>query len=186
MIPAIRSVRILSKHWKLTAIAVFSLSIAMAVGVVSLSISNTFLLLPPAAPDADRLVTIYARAPGEAIGAISYPDYEYYRQNNHVFTDVAATPNSIGVQASVDTEKHREVKLVTRPVSDRYFAVLGIRPYLGRLFAPGDDNSKAAVAVMTYICWKRLGSDPKIIGQNVGGFIILGITPERFTGSFMD
>ena len=32
MIPAIRSVRMLRKHWKLTAIAVFSLSIAMALG----------------------------------------------------------------------------------------------------------------------------------------------------------
>jgi hypothetical protein len=44
--------RILGKHWKLTAIAVFSLSIAMALGVIALSFSNTFLLLPPAAPEA--------------------------------------------------------------------------------------------------------------------------------------
>jgi predicted permease len=184
MIPAIRSARILSKHWKLTAIAIFSLSIAMAVGVLSLSVSNTFLLLPPAAPEADRLVTIYARAPGEAIGAISYLDYEYFRQNNHVFTDVAATPDSIGVQASGDLEKHREVRVITRPVSDRYFAVLGIRPYLGRLFVPGDDDSKTSIAVMTYACWKRLGSDPKMIGKDIGGHTIIGITPERFTGSF--
>ena len=34
-IPAIRSLRMLLKHWKLTAIAVFSLAIAMALGVVS-------------------------------------------------------------------------------------------------------------------------------------------------------
>src|SRR5215469_14895717 len=117
MIPAMRSVRLLGRHWNLTAIAIFSLTIAMAVGVLSLSISNTFLLLPPAAPEADRLVTIYAHAPGEAIGAISYPDYEYYRQNNHVFGDIAAMPLSIGVQASLDTKKHQEVRVITRPVS---------------------------------------------------------------------
>jgi putative ABC transport system permease protein len=58
-----RSTRILLKHWKLTAIAVFSLSIAMALGVISLSVSNTFLLLPPAAAEPDRLVV--ARTKGD-------------------------------------------------------------------------------------------------------------------------
>ena len=67
----------------------------MALGVLSLSISNTFLLLPPAAPEPDRLVMIYSRSTGEAVGQVSYPDYKYYRENNHVFTDLAAAPNSI-------------------------------------------------------------------------------------------
>ena len=174
--------RILRRHWKLTAIAIFSLSIAMALGVLSLSVSNTFLLLPPAAPAPDRLVTIYARSAGEAIGHISYPDYKYYREHNHTFTDVAAAPNSFGVQGNFDGK--RWVKVVTRAVSDNYFAVLGIRPYLGRLFLPGDDNAKKNIAVMTYSCWKRLGADPKIIGKEVIGHTIVGVTPENFTGSF--
>ena len=82
MFPALRSVRILRKHWKLTAIAVFSLSVAMALGVLSLSVSNTFLLLPPAAPEPDRLVMIYSRSTGEAARPVSYPDYKCYRENN--------------------------------------------------------------------------------------------------------
>ncbi len=67
MIAAIRSVRTLARYWKLTAISAFSLSIAMALGVLGLSISNTVLILPPAAPSPDRLVTIYSRSPGNAI-----------------------------------------------------------------------------------------------------------------------
>ena len=184
MISAMRSVWILGRHWKLTAIAVFSLSIAMALGILSLSISNTTLLLPLAAPEADRLVMIYTRAPGEAIGGISYPDYEYYRRNNDVFSDIAAVPNSIGINASFNPDKHEEVRVVTRPVSDRYFAVLGIRPYLGRLFTPGDDDSKSAMAVMTYFCWRRLGADPQIVGKQVTGRTIVGVAPPSFTGSF--
>ena len=184
MISAMRSVWILGRHWKLTAIAVFSLSIAMALGILSLSISNTTLLLPLAAPEADRLVMIYARAPAEAIGGISYPDYEYYRRNNNVFSDIAAVPNSIGINASFNPDKHEEVRVVTRPVSDRYFAVLGIRPYLGRLFTPGDDDSKSAIAVMTYFCWRRLGADPQIVGKQVTGRTIVGVAPPTFTGSF--
>src|ERR1700683_457070 len=103
--PLARSLRILGKHWKLTAIAVFSLSVAMALGVLALSVSNTFLLLPPSAPAADRLVMIYSRSPSESIGQISYPDYQYFREHNHVFSDVAAAPNSISVTEDKNFEK---------------------------------------------------------------------------------
>jgi len=172
----------LLKHWKLTAIAVFSLSIAMALGVISLSVSNTFLLLPPTAPEPDRLVKIYTRTPTEPMASVSYPDYKYYRENNHVFTDIAAAPNSIQVSATIDDD--REIKVVARPVSDNYFGVMGLRPYLGRLFAPGDDFVEKRVAVMTYSCWKRLGADPNISGKEIAGFTIVGVAPREFTGSF--
>src|SRR5262249_19887361 len=92
-----RNFRSLSKHWKLIIIAVVSLSIAMALGVVSLSVSNPLVLLPPAGREPARLVMIYSHGPGEDTGQVSYPDYEYYRRNNHAFTDIAAEPDLIGV-----------------------------------------------------------------------------------------
>jgi len=186
MVSAIRSLRsslrVLIKHWMLSAIAVFSLSIAMALGVLSLSISNTFLVLSPAAPEPDRLVMIYSRGDSADIDQISYADYKYLRAHNHVFTDIAAAPNSIGLTA--DSDDGKTEKFVNRPVSDNYFAVLGIRPWLGRFFAPGEDSPAKPIAVMTWHCWKRLGSDPKIIGKSVGGSTIIGIAPREFTGSF--
>jgi predicted permease len=162
---------------------VFSLSIAMALGIVGLSVSNTVLILPPAARMPDRLVMIHARSDTTAIELVSYPDYQYYRKNNHVFTDIAAAPNSIGALGDFNFEGH-EVNLTTRPVSENYFAVLGIRPYLGRLFAPGDDESKTQIAVMTYSCWKRLGADPKIVGKVLARNTIVGVTPKDVTGAF--
>ena len=183
MIAALRSMRVLRHHWKLTAIAVFSLSIAMALGIIGLSVSNTVVILPPAAPAADRLVMIHARSDTNAIDLISYPDYQYYRKNNHVFTDIAAAPNSIGTLGDFNFEG-REVSLITRPVSENYFAVLGIRPHLGRLFSPGDDESSTQIAVMTYSCWKRLGGDPNIVGKVLAKNTIIGVTPEDFTGAF--
>jgi predicted permease len=179
----VRSVRILRRYWKLTAIAAFSLSVAMALGVIGLSVSNTILILPPAAPMPDRLVMMYTRPPGKAIEPVSYPDYEYYRDNNHVFTDVAAAPNSIGLNDDFNFEG-RDIKVITRPVSENYFAVMRIRPYLGRLFSRGDDESKAPIAVMTWSCWKRLGSDPNIVGKVLSKRTIIGVTPKDFTGSF--
>src|SRR4051794_27073398 len=98
MLHILRPVGILRKQWKLSLAAIFSLSIAMVLGVVTLSIGNTFLFLPPAGADPGRLVMIYGQKPGEDSEHISYPDYEYFRNNNHVFTDIAASPNSIGVE----------------------------------------------------------------------------------------
>jgi predicted permease len=181
MLHILRPVGILRKQWKLSIAAIFSLSVALMLGVVALSIGNTFLFLPPAGADPGRLVMIYAENPREDSGHISYPDYEYFRKNNHVFTDVAASPNSIGVQESMDS--NGDVKLVSRPVSANYLSVLGIRPYLGQFFSPDDDTTKAKIAVLTYSGWKRLGSDPNIVGKMVADHTIIGVTPQDFTGS---
>ena len=181
MLLTLRPLWILRKHWKLSAVAVFSLSIAMAIGILSLSVTNTFFFLPPAGVDPDRLVMIHSRMPGEEIGRISYPDYRYYRENNHVFSDIAAVPTSINVNTNV--EAGREVKLVSRPVSDNYFTVLGIQPFLGSFFSPGDDNSASSGAVMTYAGWMRLGADPQIVGKKIIRYTIIGVAPKEFTGS---
>ena len=134
-------------------------------------------------PEPDRLLTISTRTPGNANEQISYPDYQYYRDNNHVFAGIAAAPNSISVNADTNFEG-RDVKVITRPVSANYFAVMGIRPHLGAFFSSGDDSSKTRLAVMTYSCWKRLGSDPKIVGKVLTGHTIVGVTPKDFGGSF--
>jgi hypothetical protein len=111
------TVRALRRHWKLAVISVCSLAVAMALSVIGLSISNTALILPPAAPAPDRLVTIYARSADNPVDQISYPDYKDYRSNNHVFTDIAAAPNSISLQDDFQFEG-RDIKVVARPVSD--------------------------------------------------------------------
>ena len=89
--------RALGRQWKLTAISAVSISVAMALGILALSVLNTILILPPAAPAPDRLVTMYTRANGSAIDQVSYPDWKYYSEHNHVFTGIAAAPNSINV-----------------------------------------------------------------------------------------
>jgi predicted permease len=175
--------RVFRRHWQLSAIAVFSLSIAMALGVLGLSVSNTMLVLPPAAPQPERLLTIYGHTAENDVAQISYPDYLYYRRNTHVFSDIAAWQDSISLTIGTDFGG-QVVRVMSRPVSDNYFRVLGIRPYLGRFFEPGDDRRTSHIVVMTYLCWKRLGSDPHIVGRKLGGSTIIGVTPESFTGSF--
>ena len=183
------SVRILRKHWKLTSIAVFSLAIAMAAGAVGFSIFNALLLRPPAVPAPERLVTVYTSTPTEEFSGASYPDYKYYRDNNHVFSDVLAFPYSIS--AGLVTFDHRSKYGLTNAVSDNYFSVLGVKPILGSVFARGDDDKPSALAVLSYSYWQWLGADSKIVGKTVtvGGsyarvpLTIVGVAPKSFAGT---
>jgi hypothetical protein len=127
-----KPLRTARRYWRLIAVSCFSLSIALALGILALSLSNTALLLPPSGAEPDRLVMIYSHSAKENIAEVSYPDYEYFRQNNQVFTDIAAAPNSLGLNVAFDDDG-REVKLATRPLSDNYFAVPGNQALLGPL-----------------------------------------------------
>ncbi len=183
MLPVLRLLRGLIKSWQLTVVAVFSLSVAMALVVLSISAANTALLAAPAAFEPDRLVMIHGRSSAKSIDQISWLDYLYYRDHNQVFTDIAADPNSISL--FIDTAfASQPVRAMSRPVSANHLPLLGIRPFLGRFFSPADDSMNPHTAVMTYAFWKRLGARRDIVGKRFGAYTIIGVTPPRFTGSF--
>ena len=67
------------------------------------SLINNFLFIPPYGQTPENLVVLHAHTPETAIEKFSYLDYQYYRANNHVFTDVAAMPESISISFSSDS-----------------------------------------------------------------------------------
>ena len=177
--------RVLLKNWRLTSLAAFSLAVAMAISVVGLSVFNAVLLRPPAAASPARLVTIYTRSPASQYENVSYPDYRYYRDNNQVFSGVAAFPYSVSKFAMSFGD--RDEIATVNVVSDDYFSVMGIRPALGQVFNRGDDEKKAPAAVLSYSCWKRLGAAPGIVGKTLTlrrhALTIVGVAPKNFTGT---
>src|SRR5262249_20123607 len=76
------SLRILAKNWKLTAVAVISLAMAMAATVAGLSLFNALLLRPPMAASPGKLLVVYLRTPSGDGQQMSFPEYKYYRENN--------------------------------------------------------------------------------------------------------
>jgi predicted permease len=173
-------IRSLLKNWKIKSIAVFSLAVAMALSVVALSVSNAILLRPPVARDAERLVTIYTVAGNGVKESFSYPDYQYVRDHSRSFSGVAALDNDKYLY-NVSYGNRDELGTLDA-VSDNYFEVMGIQPFLGRFFTPGDDQRRASAAVLTYSCWKRWGADPGIIGKTVivnkHPLTIVGVSPK--------
>jgi macrolide transport system ATP-binding/permease protein len=179
------SARILCKHWKVTLIGIFSLAIAMSAGTAGFSVFNALLLRPPAVQASTQLMTVYTSTPSEEFGGICYDDYKYYRDNNHVFSELMSFPYSISVN-EVRYEDRRKQGLINA-VSDTYFSVLGVQPMLGRVFARGEDDKPSALAVLSYAYWRWLGADPNIAGKTVSvnnvQLTIVGVMPKGFVGT---
>ncbi|HUG39397.1 MAG TPA: ADOP family duplicated permease [Longimicrobiales bacterium] len=66
------------------------------------------------------------------------------------------------------------------------FDLLGVRPALGRVFAPAEvGEGRPAVVVLGHDLWKgRLGADPAAVGREVRlngePFTVIGVMPEHF------
>jgi len=177
--------RILGKYWKLTAVAVGSLGLAMAAAVGGLSLFNALLLRPPMSASPGRLVSLYGISPASAAEQMSFPDYKHYRDHNQVFSGLAAfnygislTPFNIGDE--------REL-VVNNAVSENYFEVLGLHPAAGRFFSGDDSQRKLEVVVSCSFWQRRLGGDPAVVGRKVksgkDSVVIVGVAPKGFAGT---
>ena len=179
------SLRILKKHWKLTAIAVSSTALAMAAGTAGFSVFNALLLRPPAVLAPRQLLTVYSSTPTEEFSGFCYGDYTFYRDHNSVFSDLMAFPYSISVVPIV-YDRRTKAGLINA-VSDTYFSVLGVQPLLGRAFARGDDDKPSALAVLSYSYWNWLGADTNIVGKTVSvnnvPLTVIGVMPKGFVGT---
>ena len=73
-------------------------------------------------------------------------------------------------------------------VSANYFDVLGVRPEIGRAFAPEEGGAASPVAIISRGLWMReFGGDPSVIGRPIqaGGqvFEVIGVSRRGFAGT---
>lgn len=184
-------VRVLAKHWRLTSVAVISLSVAIAAGAVGFSVFNALLLRPPTSAHPDRLVMVLRHAPSQQVQQVSYPEYRVYRDNNQVFSGLAAFQSGINMESlNYGNSTYRPV---ISTVSANYFTVLGVSPAVGRSFS-GTDSAPQSEIVLSYPFWKRLGS-PDVVGLTVrlrpvgqkespsDIVTVVGVAPKSFSGT---
>jgi predicted permease len=120
----------------------------------------------------------------------SYVSYEYFRDHNQSFQDLAAFrsgESTLSVR-QVDAQANAAALASGHLVTGNYFSVLGVRAARGRVLTPDDDKPGAApAAVISDRYWqKALNSDPSIVGKSViingTNFTIVGVTPPEFFG----
>ena len=176
------AVRQLRKSPAFTFVAILTLALGIGANVALFSVVNAVLLRPLAYPAPERLVSISSTSSKNEIGktAVSYPDFNDWRQQAQSFESIAGFVDSSAVLGGNAGEPER---LVTAGVFGDYFAVLGVEPALGRRFLP-DENAegKNRVTILSHAFWqRRFGGDAAIVGQQISlngnPFLVVGVMP---------
>lgn len=164
------AVRQLGRSPGFAAAAIACLALGIGGTTAIYSVVNTVLLQPLPFPDSDRLVQIVERLPPSGPGrpvrraGVPYQDVIGWSARASTLSDSIAVTGS--GQRTVRTSQGA-TGLWGAATSANAFAVLGVRPALGRVFNVDDGNSPDVV-LLTFDTWKRhFGADPKVVGTTV-------------------
>jgi predicted permease len=165
-----------------TIVAILTLALGIGANTAIFSVVNGVLLNPLPFPQPEQLVTLSESKPNFATGSISYLNFRDWQRNNHTFSSMAISrPISFSLTGSGEAEQ-----LKAELLSSDYFSLLGVKPLIGRMFAPGEDEVGAApVVLISAGLWKReFGSSPEVLGRTItldgAGFTIVGVIPADF------
>jgi predicted permease len=168
------------------SVVIITLALGIGVNTALFSIVDTVLLNPLALPQSGELVSVDAGKPNFEHGPISYPNFLDWQRENHSFAGFAMFSHAgFLLTGSGENERVRG-----NYVSSNLFSVLGVKPLLGRLFAPGEDEpGRAPIVLVTEGFWARkLGYRPDVIGHMLTfdnrDFTIVGVIPSSFDLDF--
>ena len=175
-----------------------ALSLGLGIGANSAIYSIFYRMVRQQLPvaGADRLVNFSAPGPkngsmscgdaGSCDDVFSYPMFRDLQKAKLKSFTALAGHRDIGANVSYQRSAFARRGLL---VSGSYFPILQLRPALGRLLSPVDDETGATPAVvLAHWFWEAsLGADPTVIGKTliVNGktTTIVGVAPENFNGT---
>jgi predicted permease len=188
--------RLVARAPGFSAIAILTLALGIGANAAIFSVFEQMLVRPLPVHAPRDLVNFGAPGPkpgfdqcnqaGDCDQVFSYPMFQDLARVQTSFAGVAAH-RVIDVNLAAGNQTTSGFAAL---VSGSYFSVLGLTPALGRLIGPADDDviGEAAVAVLTHDYWRRhFNADPLVVNKTllVNGqlFTIVGVTPERFSGT---
>ena len=162
-----------------TAIAILTLAFGIGANTAIFSFVDAVLLRPLPYPHPERIVMVWEKPPGGERNGISTMNFLDWKRQNTVFSAMAAeTGGSVTLTGS-----DRPVQIQGARESASFFEIWGIKPMLGRTFAPHEDQpGKNLVVVLSHRLWEsRFGANPKIIGRTLSlnnePYTVIGVMP---------
>ena len=180
--------RMLRKNPGFTAVAVLTLALGIGANTAIFSVVYAVLLKPLPYTNPDQLFTAFQANTQQGIAetGCSFPNFEEWRAQNHVFSELA------GIVAHQLTLSGRDEPTVvnTSVVTPEFFALLDVKPLAGRIFSPRDGKQSAPpVVLVSEDLWRgRFGADPEVLGTSIDldkrSFTVVGIIPAAFRTPF--
>ena len=175
--------RVLARNPGFTAVAVLCLALGIGASTAIFTVVNAVLLKPLVFPDPDRLVMVWEndRLRGTQLERASAPDFLDFRAQATVFEGLSAWQSmDLTVTGAVEPER-----LVAARVSANYFTLLGVKPLMGRWFAPEEEQAgRDKMVILSQGLWqRRFGSDRGVLGRTVTldgvNFVVIGVAPAE-------
>jgi predicted permease len=185
--------RMMAKNPGFTGIAILTLALGIGANTAIFSLLNQVMLRRLPVRNPEELVILKSPGPkhghvwsdGDDSEIFSYPLYKGLAKNTTVFDGVIAR-YEFGASVSNHGQTDRASgELVT----GNYFEVLGVRPALGRVLSPADDDVQGAhpILVLSYAYWQQhFGGDPGVLNKTIlvnnAEMTIVGVTQAGFAG----
>jgi putative ABC transport system permease protein len=160
--------RLLVKDRWFTAAAASALALGIGANVVAFTLLNGVLLRELPFPEPDRLVAIEAR--DLANGRQWNMSHLDLRDLQQAPLRLASGVGAVRQGSMAIGDRYGDTERLTGAyISAGTFAVLGVRPLLGRDIAPDDDRQGAEpVAILGHNLWsRRYGRDPGLLGRRI-------------------
>ena len=165
-------------------VVVLSLALGIAANSTIFSVLNALLYRPLPYPQPQNLVVIWQveQAHPDNLQAPPIAENVDWMKQNHVFEDISL--NSFTDQAIVSGMSQPR-PLHTQYVTPDFFAQLGAKPILGRIFQADEQQDLSQAIVISTPFWKReYNGDPRVLGKtlNIEGVVstIVGVMPAGF------
>ena len=186
------AIRSLLKHRAFAALIVATLALGVGANTAIFSVVNAALLRPLPFPESQNLYLVWAHRPASGMPQlpVSLPNFIDIRtrarsfESMAVWTSFADSRFSVtGGCAGADCEPEKVQYAVA---SSNLFAVLGIRPQLGRDFEPTDDQRATAhgVIVSRKLWDRRFGERRSLVGATItldgNKLDVIGVLPADF------
>ena len=177
--------RMLIKSPAFTTVAVLTLALGIGANAAIFSLVDAVLLRPLPYYQPEQLIILKHSQEQKGLQAfpLSQSDFALYRDQNHVFSQIAGYANTgFNLTGAGDAER-----MAGTAVTGDLFGVLGVKPILGRTFRPDEDMpGRNAVCILSYGLWQnRFGSDPNIIGTSLTlndiPTEVVGVMPRGFS-----
>jgi len=181
----------------ITVIAILSLALGIGANAAIFSIFHDVLLRPLPVSEPGRLVNLEAPGPkpggstcnraGDCDVVLSYPMFRDLQAAEGTGISGLAGHRLFGANI---VQGDRTEDGAGMMVSGSYFPLLGLRPALGRLFQPADDQviGESPLAVLSYGFWQdRVGGDPGVLNRTIVvngvSMTVVGVAPRGFAGT---
>ena len=138
------ALRLLVKDRWFTAVAALALALGIGVNATVFTFVNAVLIRGLPFDDPDRIMSIGTRDARGRDRGLSYLEFQDWRRDNRSFTGMAAFS---GQTMNVSDEGRAPERFAGPYISANAFALIGVKPALGRDFLPDDDRPGATPVV---------------------------------------